>query len=111
MRLTNHLGQGVVEAVLSLPLLFLTGSALTALLYRGVVFYYTDYQLHEALLCTQHEPIATCKAELNSRMKTLLITKPSYDISLQKHSRGSEGKVFIALNPELSIQKQLKTSL
>lgn len=111
MRPGNRQGQGVVEALLSLPFLFLAGSAITALLYRGVVFYYTDYQLHEALICTQHESVSYCKNELHQRLGKILFIKSPYETQITRSHRAVRGKVSVKLTPELSIEKELKRYL
>ncbi|KYG68409.1 hypothetical protein AZI87_03930 [Bdellovibrio bacteriovorus] len=111
MRTGNRQGQGVVEALLSLPFLFLAGSAITALLYRGVVFYYIDYQLHEALICTQHESERFCKNELHQRLGKVLFLNSHYETEITRNRRTVKGKVLVNLSPELSIEKELKKSL
>lgn len=106
----THKGQGMVEAIVTLPLVLLVGSAFILMIYRGMVFYFADYQLHEALLCTESVPPKTCKDELQNRLNKILITKPTTRISLNKNRGNTTGQISINLRPPLHIEQKLKRS-
>lgn len=108
MLLFSRKGQGLVEAVLALPLLILTCTAFTLAIYRGMVFYFADYHLHEALICTESLPLHTCKEELQSRLRAILISRPITNISLVKGSSFTTGKILVELRPPLHLEQKLK---
>lgn len=100
-------GQGLIEAVLTLPLLMLIITSLTYLLYRGVVFNISDYHLHEALICAQSSSASTCKDELIVRLKPIVFNS-KITASLNKFSNRTVGEIIVALNPPLTIKQTLK---
>lgn len=103
-------GQGVIEAVLTLPLLILVGTGFIFSIYRGMVFYFADYQLHEALVCTESFPLNTCKEELKNRLHSILITKPRANISVVKGGSYTTGRIFIEMRPPLQLEQKIKGS-
>ena len=103
--LKNQQGQGLLESVLVLPLLFLLGSALTVLLYRSLVFYIADYHLHEALLCSASEPTPSCEVHFKNQMRKILPARTRVTVRLQTHR--PSGEVSIEMTPALRISKVL----
>ncbi|MBV2169698.1 MAG: hypothetical protein KUL82_13420 [Bdellovibrio sp.] len=107
----SQAGQGIIEALLSLPLLFLAGSILTLLLYRALVFHLTNYHLHEALICTQDASIQFCQKELEGRLSGILITQQRVSIRFQKNQDLTKGTVSIELRPPLKLEKSIRRKL
>lgn len=107
----SQAGQGIIEALLSLPLLFLAGSILTLLLYRALVFHLTNYHLHEALICTQDASIQLCQKELDARLSRILITQQTVSVRFQKDQDLIKGTVLIELHPPLRIEKSIRRKL
>nr|BFD60791.1 hypothetical protein CKG001_28980 [Bdellovibrio sp. CKG001] len=103
--LKTQQGQGLLESVLVLPLLFLLGSVLTLLLYRSLVFYIADYHLHEALLCGASETTYSCESHLKNQMSKILPAQTVVAVRLQKYR--SSGEVTIHLHPAMKITKEL----
>lgn len=103
-------GQGTIEAMLTLPLLFLTATTFIWSIYRGMVYYVADYQLHEALICTVSFPLSTCKDELKNRLCHVLITKPQINIILVKTGLYTSGRVMVDMQPPLYLEQKLKGS-
>ncbi|UXR64349.1 hypothetical protein EZJ49_14870 [Bdellovibrio bacteriovorus] len=103
--LKTNQGQGLLESVLILPVLFLLGSILTLLLYRSLVFYVADYHLHEALLCGASEKIHFCEDHFLKQMHQILPSQT--DVSIQIQTYRPSGKVVIQLNPTIKISKEL----
>ena len=110
----NCRGQGLVETVLSLPLLILVVTAFAILLYRSLVFHIADYQAHEALICSQSESKEFCQQELENRLRKILLSGSTYRGHIKKSWSGfsvsieiklNQGPTF--LNPPLEIQKSL----
>lgn len=100
-------GQGLVETILTLPLLVLLMTGLTYLLYRGAIFYLSDYHLHEALICLQSSSVATCENELARRLKPIVFNS-GIKIRLSKFHNSSQGEITVALKPPLQIKQTFK---
>ncbi|MGZ3775516.1 MAG: hypothetical protein ACXVCY_16470 [Pseudobdellovibrionaceae bacterium] len=105
--ISSNKGQGLIEALMTLPLLVLTTTAFIFLIYRAMVFYFADYQLHEALICTKSLSLASCKQELNDRLNKILITNPKTSISLTQQHSFIKGEILIELHPSLFIEKKV----
>lgn len=103
--LKTQQGQGLLESVLILPLLFLLGSVLTLLLYRSLIFYVADYHLHEALLCGASEPTHSCEVHFKDQIRKILPTRTAVAVRLQKYR--PSGEVTIQLTPVMKITKEL----
>lgn len=101
----THQGQGLLESVMVLPVLFLLGSVLTLLLYRSLVFYVADYHLHEALLCGASEKIPFCESHFKEQMHKILPTKTEVSVRLQAYRPA--GVATIQLKPVMKIHKEL----
>lgn len=101
----------MVETIITLPLALLVSSAFVLAIYRGMVFYFADYQLHEALLCAESFSPKMCKQELHNRLNKILITKPTTKISLNRNRSVTTGQISIDLNPPLQIEQKLKRSV
>nr|WP_295900185.1 hypothetical protein [uncultured Bdellovibrio sp.] len=106
--LRTQKGQGVIEATLTLPLLVVVGTVFTLLLYRGMVFYFADYNLHEALICGQSSHLSSCEQELRNRISKVLIINIRSDIRISKRGKDLQGKISIDFTPPLEIEKTLK---
>lgn len=120
----NNRGQGMVEAVLSIPLLLLVSVALILLLYRGLVFSYADYHLHEALICSEGLKPSICESELSARLKKVLLKNTKFTAKIFARLNYSEGTIRIDFNsgsqnskyvsllnslvPELYLKQELK---
>ncbi|MFS4459529.1 hypothetical protein [Bdellovibrio sp. HCB2-146] len=109
-------GQALIESVLSLPLLALGMTAILTLGYRGLVFYMTDYHLHEALVCLDDESSSTCKKNLEQQIKSVLLFSESFRVNLGKTESKGDGEVLIqfkpdSIQPNLSVRKEMKFPL
>lgn len=111
----NRKGQGLVETVLSLPLVILVVTGIVILLYRSLVFHVADYQAHEALICSESESPRFCEKEFESRMHKILLSGSTTTTRLSSSLRGgSQIVVKIVLNrgwkdinPPIEIKKSL----
>lgn len=102
-------GQGTIEAALALPVFITLLFTLCLLLYRGVIYYVADYNLHEALLCAaSQQPVVVCEKEFYRRLDKALLLKTPLQISLRKSKLQIKGQVKIYLKPPLSLNKTLK---
>jgi len=99
-------GQALVETALTLPLLIIVGTVLCASLHRAAVYFFTDYHLHEALLCIEDTSVTECRHELQQRISTLIFTGNKMHVELRRNSFSSEGSVWIDLTPSLEIRKR-----
>ncbi|NUN04406.1 MAG: hypothetical protein HUU57_01475 [Bdellovibrio sp.] len=88
-------GQGSVEGVLALPLIFCFITALGALVYRGTVYCFADYHLHEALICLDSASVYECEQELSARLKKVLLFKEQTELFLRKGTSQFSGKIAI----------------
>lgn len=103
-------GQGVVEAILSLPLILTSGFIIITLLHRILVFYYVDYQLHEALLCTEGEPAIFCENELRSHLRKTSFITGRTQVELRREFKLTTGRVAINTTPPLYLEKKYRGS-
>jgi hypothetical protein len=95
-------GQGMIEAVLALPILIGSVMVITMILYRSIVFHFSDYQAHEALMCAQSEGTYFCKNELEKKIKKILISGSTVKVTLNKSLFGGfTAKIDINLHPNL----------
>lgn len=99
-------GQGTVEGVLALPLIFCFITVLATLLYRGTVYYFADYHLHEALICLDSASVRNCEQELSARLKKVLLFKEQTELSLRKGTSQYSGKITIGLSSPEKIHLQ-----
>ncbi len=121
----NDKGQGLIEALLTIPLMALVMAVLSLLCYRTVVFYYADFYLHEALVCCDELPPMECKRTLAKRIEKVLLGKihtkweqPSpnqIQINLSKSSSKISGQLMIHFptfaknyNIDLNIRKTIE---
>lgn len=107
MTLQKNNGQGVIEALVSLPVIVLAITAISVLLYRATVFYYVDYHLHEALVCSNHTRLGSCESQLNDSLKKILWFGTAQRASLTKKYNGTRGTVVIEFTPELSMTQEI----
>lgn len=105
--LSQSKGQGLLEAVLCLPLLIATGFTLTLLLYRSLVFYMAEYHLHEALICSESEQIHVCQDHLIKKLRGILPHNTALQVRMPRSIQQKSGEVNIALNPPLKVRLQL----
>lgn len=107
MLLRNHRGQGAIEAALALPVLITAFMAFGMILHRGLIYYWADYQLHEALLCRQLESPSVCQNRLEQSLKYLLLPGSRLSVSLSRAHGQVEVSFHSQLNPKLRIEKQI----
>lgn len=88
-------GQGTIESVLALPVIFCFVTVLGVLLYRGTLYYFADYHLHEALICLDSASVHDCERELSARLKKVLLFRENTKLSLRKGSAQYSGQVTI----------------
>ncbi|KYG66121.1 hypothetical protein AZI86_03390 [Bdellovibrio bacteriovorus] len=111
----NRKGQGLVETVLSLPLVILVVTGIVILLHRSLIFHIADYQAHEALICSQSESTHFCEQELQNRLRKILLSGSTSSALITRSLRGgNQVTVTILLNhgwkdisPPIEIKKSL----
>lgn len=117
----SNKGQGLIEAVLTLPAAIAIIATVVILSYRAVLFYYADFQLHEALICTDDQSIVACEAGLRSRVSRLLRFQESIDIKISKTGKTASGRVgihklhkaniYYKIWPSLVVEKEISFPL
>jgi hypothetical protein len=110
MRLGNK-GQGLLESVLVLPLAISFVVLLLALSYRAAVYYFIDYSLHEALICTDDSPVKSCEHDLQKRIQKILIAGEDLQVRLTQSGKIVRGTARIQKPLPLLIEKQMKFPL
>ncbi|HWU43774.1 MAG TPA: hypothetical protein VN132_10060 [Bdellovibrio sp.] len=111
--LRNSRGQGLIESLLCLPLVILAVSFIFLLCYRAVVFYYADFQLHEALICVDEKSSAHCENELKKSLKKILLARADCEAVVRRQDHTVRGflKIHFPLleyfGSPLMIEKQL----
>lgn len=110
---STQAGQGTIESVLALPVIFCFITVLGVLLYRGTLYYFADYHLHEALICLDSASIRECEQELSARMKKILLFKEPTQISLRKGSSQYSGQIAIDFStpPNMQLKQTRERSL
>ena len=111
MNLNCSKGQGLIEALISLPVIFLTLFGLGKILYRQVLLFSFDYHLHEALVCAMESPTRSCKHELEKRLNSLLLNNEKLHLYLREDIAFIYGHAEVDLNPNLKIVKKLRKRL
>ncbi|QLY24976.1 TadE family protein [Bdellovibrio sp. KM01] len=96
-------GQGLIEAVLILPVLMALIMLLFLAAYRALVYFYADAALHEAMICTDSESISSCEREFKTHIQKVLLNGEVPELRLNQ--RGS-GKRY-TLQGEVKIQNQI----
>ncbi|MFM6927712.1 MAG: hypothetical protein ACKOX6_04570 [Bdellovibrio sp.] len=88
-------GQGLVETLLTLPIAAALLATIIALSYRAALFSYADFQLHEALICTDDFAPRACETDLRSRIRKMLFFQESLEVSISKTRTKATGAVNI----------------
>jgi hypothetical protein len=105
--LRDKKGQGLIEALLALPVVMAALTCLALLSYRALVFYSADYLLHEALICSSYLSPRDCEKELKSQLQRLLLGGSIKEVRISKSSYESKG--LVALNLIQSTHTSLRT--
>lgn len=98
-------GQGVVESLLSIPVLLLALGIISKLIYLGALSFITDYHLHEALLCVQHNPLRKCKLILENKINAITLFNEKIILRIREDRIFIYGSVEIESKPTLSFNK------
>ena len=107
MGLFNQRGQGMVESLVSIPVLLLCVSGLGYLLYFILNYQVASYHLHEALLCSQSKPRQACRAERLSGLQRLLIFNETLEFRIFENRQSIKGTVKLGLRPPIKINLQV----
>lgn len=119
MKPLGNKGQGLIESVLSLPLIVIALSGVFLISYRAVVFYYADYSLHEALVCVDENSPRQCEHDLQKQLNKILLAETNAPrANIWKTAGKVRGYVEIqfpfvrkSFAPPLIIEKQLSFPL
>lgn len=120
-RVISDKGQGLVEAVLTIPIATAIVAVVLVLSYRAVLFYYADFQLHEALICTDDRTTRDCEADLRAQLNQFVRFQEIVKINLTKSGKTARGKIkivrqlspnlFFKTWPTLTVEKELSFPL
>jgi len=106
MHESNNTGQGILEAVLGLPLIMTLLYCVGSLSYRAIIYHAAIYHLHESLICLDGANESICKTELQHRIQKLFILgKVPMKIILNKNSYTSHGTILVHFNPILKVEQ------
>ena len=89
----NRRGQALIESLVALPVIILIIGALFLLCYRAVIFFYADYSLHESLICTEDESVASCRENLRDDLAKISILQTSQTVRITRDSAQAQGSV------------------
>lgn len=98
-------GQSTIEAALALPVIVAILTAMAAIAYRASIYFWTDYHLHEAIICLDSQSRRTCEDYLNARIKKALLFEEDLETKLQSHRKKISGEVRIGLKPKLFLKQ------
>lgn len=102
----NAKGQSTIEAALALPVIVAITMTMATISYRASVYFWADYQLHEAIICLDSLSIKACEQDLNSKIKKVLLFQEEIKIKLKNPRNYSAGEVQLALKPPISLKQK-----
>jgi hypothetical protein len=113
----SNKGQGLIETLLTLPIAVALIATVIALAYRAALFSYADYQLHEALICTDDSLPRTCETNLRSQLRKMLFFQESLEVRIAKNHSKTTGtlrihkqhasNLFYKVWPALKMEKEV----
>lgn len=116
--INNRRGQGVLESLLIMPLVLSFFLLLGLLGLRSLLFYYTDFRLYEAMLCTQHTATFQCENQLRESLKKIPWAPQKSQVYIRSSSKKVEGQVQFRFATvagfsvaDMSLAKKLKLPL
>lgn len=104
----NCHGQGVLEALLALPLVLLVLSGLFMLSERTLWYTYGDHILYETLVCSLHESPSACTRQGERALMPLNFTSRKYSLRIKQSSTKIYGELTISMSPNLCLSKELR---
>ncbi len=106
-------GQGLIEAILALPIMIVLVSLLFFAAYRSLVYFYADAALHEAMICSDSTNISSCEQEFKTHIQKVLLNNETPELRLKKSGSGKsyrlQGEVVIP--KQIHIRKEMKFPL
>jgi hypothetical protein len=121
MKPLNQRGQGLIETLMALPIIFISLTVIMYLLYRALAVHFADYRLHEALVCVDHAPARTCEATLRDELGKIPFQQKNSSVRVSKNHSSVRGTIELFLpgpshisgvdNPTVSIEKELSLPL
>lgn len=118
MKIRNQKGQSLIEACLIAPIILLVFFGVVFLSFRGFLYYYADFQLYEAMICTEHSPARSCQSALEKKIRSILIWGKLEKVSLQNNSYEIKGQLVFSFHkktfahsPQLELRKRLSLPL
>lgn len=119
-KLSNK-GQGLIETLLTLPIAVALLATVIALAYRTALYSYADYQLHEALICTDDSHPRSCEMNLRSQIMNILFFQESLEVRIAKTNSKANGTIrihkqhagtlYYKVWPTLKIEKEINFPL
>lgn len=117
----SNKGQGLIETLLTLPIAVALLATAIALAYRAALFSYADYQLHEALICTDDSLPRNCELNLRSQLRKTLFFQESLEVHIAKTQSKTTGSVrihkkhksnlYYKMWPAMKIEKEINFPL
>lgn len=109
--LWNQKGQALIESALSLNVLLLAIGAIVLMSYRGALYYFADYQMHEALVCLDDESLSRCRQKFEHSLNKVRIGNFKYDFRLRRFGKSGRAILEVKLSPPLKIEKSVSYPL
>lgn len=120
-RVNNQRGQGVIETLLTLPLLLGVMALFVVFSFRSFLYFYSDFQLHEALVCASDEQAHDCQNNLSEKIKAVLLLGQIEGLHISRSSSQAQGEIRISFaggshmlwpgSPEMILKKELSLPL
>lgn len=111
MKSLNRKGQGLIEACLIAPVVVAVLTALVLLSFRSFIYYYADFQLYEAMICTQHTKAVQCETYLRQKLSNVLILGEIQTASVRGRTNDIRGEVTISFKRNLAIKDSSAATL
>ena len=118
MKIGDNKGQSLVEACLVAPVILMVFLGVILLSFRGFLYYYSDFQLYEAMLCTEHSSVQSCERHLEKKIRSILIWGKIEKVSLQNNRSEIRSALRLSfrekkfwLAPPLELQKRIALPL
>jgi hypothetical protein len=114
MSLTNQRGQSLIEAIVTSTTLFLAFFFMTAISYRGLVYFTARHCVNEMLFClVSLTPEQDCQKKFTEQTKAFLVFKETSKIRVEKspHFKRVIFEVSAPGTPDMKIEREIKLPL
>jgi len=92
----NQQGQGVIESLLVLPVVMALVVLFLTFSFRSFLYFYSDFNLHEALVCASDSQASDCQSILQDKIQAVLLLGHIAELHVFSTSQKAQGVVRIS---------------